>query len=202
MSSSTPARGIVLGLLDLPQAKQRRTAPGRSGDRRRRPARRPVPLPANQAPASFCELRPTPPAPIVIDDAGAATFHATDLDHVLPTKRVGGGAAWWDRGPGSASTRAHTRPESRGLNVSILVKDCRAHPDPVDHELEMKLLRIERGYVAGISTRRTLSSPAPGDSFSDSNRDNRRSTVVDRFQIVHVGPPLLRREQADQTSCK
>lgn len=95
------------------------------------------------------ELAPDPGA-IVIDKPGTGAFHGTDLDHVLRTRRIDNVVLVGVTTGVCVSSTAREACD-RGYNVLVL-EDCCAEPDPVNHELAIKLLQIEGGYIAAVAT--------------------------------------------------
>lgn len=116
------------------------------------------------------ELEPHAGA-IVIDKPGTGAFHATDLDHVLRTKRIDNVVLVGVTTGICVSSTAREACD-RGFNVLVL-KDCCAEPDPVNHELAIKLLQIEGGYIAAIATADAFVAAAR-QFVRASDRDNGR----------------------------
>lgn len=95
------------------------------------------------------ELKPRP-ADTVIDKPGTGAFQSTDLHHVLNSSGIDDVVLV---GVTTAVCVTTTAREAADLGYGVLVLgDCCAEPDPVNHEMALKLLQIEGGYVATVST--------------------------------------------------
>lgn len=86
----------------------------------------------------------------VIDKPGTGAFHGTDLHHVLSISRIENliivGVT-----TGVCVTSTAREGSDRGFNVLVL-GDCCAEPNPEDHEMAIKLLKIEGGYIATVAS--------------------------------------------------
>lgn len=83
---------------------------------------------------------------IVIDKPGTGAFYGTDLHHVLISVGIVNlilvGVT-----TGVCITSTAREATDRGFNVLVLT-DCCAEPDPVEHDMAIRLLQIEGGYLA------------------------------------------------------
>lgn len=87
---------------------------------------------------------------VVIDKAGTGAFHGTDLHDVLNN---GGVENLIITGVTTGVCVSSTVREAadRGYNVLVL-EDCCAEPEPENHDIAIKLLKIEGGYLSTIAT--------------------------------------------------
>lgn len=94
------------------------------------------------------ELRPRA-EDTVIDKPGTGAFQSTDLHHVLIASRI---ESLVLVGVTTAVCVTTTAREAADLGYGVLVLgDCCAEPDSSNHEMALKLLQIEGGYVATVS---------------------------------------------------
>lgn len=135
-------------LTDLPLTKRRRTAHagaeiGSAGPLGRLLIR-------GEAGWDFVdELRPRP-QDTVIDKPGTGAFRSTDLHHVLTSSGIDSVVLV---GVTTAVCVTSTAREASDLGYGVLVLgDCCAEPDPENHRMALKLLQIEGGYIATVST--------------------------------------------------
>lgn len=91
------------------------------------------------------ELEPRP-GEIVIDKPGTGAFHGTDLYHLLTTSGISN-LVLVGVTTGVCVTSTAREASDRGFNVLVLA-DCCAEPDPREHEIALRLLQIEGGYLA------------------------------------------------------
>jgi nicotinamidase-related amidase len=86
----------------------------------------------------------------VIDKPGTGAFHGTDLYHLLVTSGI---VNLILVGVTTAVCVTSTAREAadRGFNVLVL-EDCCTEPDPRDHEMAIKLLQVEGGYLATVAS--------------------------------------------------
>ena len=95
------------------------------------------------------ELRPRP-QDTVIDKPGTGAFRSTDLHHVLTSTGIDAVVLV---GVTTAVCVTSTAREASDLGYGVLVLgDCCAEPDPENHRMALKLLQIEGGYIATVST--------------------------------------------------
>lgn len=87
---------------------------------------------------------------LVIDKPGTGAFHATDLHHVLVSAGIVNlilvGVT-----TGVCINSTAREASDRGYNVLVL-SDCCAEPNPQHHEMALRLLRMESGYMATLAT--------------------------------------------------
>ncbi|MBB2927964.1 cysteine hydrolase family protein [Paraburkholderia silvatlantica] len=95
------------------------------------------------------ELEPRP-GEIVIDKPGTGAFYGTDLHHVLATSGIQN-LVLVGVTTGVCVTSTAREASDRGLNV-LVISDCCAEPDPLEHEMAIRLLQIEGGYIATIAS--------------------------------------------------
>lgn len=94
------------------------------------------------------ELRPRP-EDTVIDKPGTGAFRFTDLHHVLSVSGIVGLVLV---GVTTAVCVTSTAREAADLGYGVVVLgDCCAEPNPANHEMALKLLQIEDGYIATVS---------------------------------------------------
>lgn len=95
------------------------------------------------------ELKPRP-QDTVIDKPGTGAFRSTDLHHVLTACRIDNLVLV---GVTTAVCITTTAREASDFGYGVLVlSDCCAEPNPENHEMALKLLQIEGGYIATVST--------------------------------------------------
>jgi nicotinamidase-related amidase len=82
----------------------------------------------------------------VIDKPGTGAFYGTDLHHVLVSLGVVN-LVLVGVTTGVCITSTAREANDRGFNVLVLA-DCCAEPDPTEHDMAIRLLQIEGGYVA------------------------------------------------------
>lgn len=99
------------------------------------------------------EFQPRP-GEIVIDKPGTGAFHGTDLLHVL---NVAGIENLVLTGVTTGVCVSSTAREAndRGFNVLVL-SDCCAEPDQSNHDIAIRLLMIEGGYLATVAPARAF----------------------------------------------
>jgi nicotinamidase-related amidase len=86
----------------------------------------------------------------IIDKPGTGAFRSTDLHHVLMAGRIENLILV---GVTTGVCVTSTAREAADLGYGVLVLgDCCAEPDPVNHEMALKLLKIEGGYIAAVSS--------------------------------------------------
>lgn len=89
-------------------------------------------------------------ADIIIDKPGTGAFHGTDLQHVLSIHGIENlilvGVT-----TGVCITSTAREGSDRGFNVLVL-EDCCAQPDILNHKTAIKLLKIEGGYIATVAS--------------------------------------------------
>ena len=112
------------------------------------------------------EMQPTEDD-VVIDKVGTGAFHATELHDVLRNRRIENVVL---TGVTTGVCVSSTAREATDRGYSVLVlEDCCAEPDPVNHAMAIQLLKIEDGYLATISSAElfisALQSP-PTDALS------------------------------------
>ncbi|ETN83286.1 isochorismatase family protein [Necator americanus] len=90
------------------------------------------------------------PGEIVIDKPGTGAFYGTDLHHVLATSGIQN-LVLVGVTTGVCVTSTAREASDRGLNV-LVISDCCAEPDPLEHEMAIRLLQIEGGYIATIAS--------------------------------------------------
>ena len=94
------------------------------------------------------ELKPKDPE-IVLDKVGTGAFHGTDLREILASQSIENliitGVT-----TGVCVSSTVREASDRGYNVLVL-EDCCAEPDPDNHRIAIKLLKIEGGYLSTIS---------------------------------------------------
>lgn len=87
---------------------------------------------------------------VVIDKPGTGAFHGTDLQHVLTTRGIENlilvGVT-----TGVCINSTAREGSDRGFNVLVL-EDCCAEPDLQNHAMAIKLLKIEGGYIATVTS--------------------------------------------------
>ncbi|ENH6339662.1 cysteine hydrolase [Burkholderia vietnamiensis] len=83
---------------------------------------------------------------IIVDKPGTGAFHGTDLHHILVSSHVTS-LVLVGVTTGVCVTTTAREASDRGYNVLVL-SDCCAEPNPLEHEMAVKLLQIEGGYVA------------------------------------------------------
>lgn len=95
------------------------------------------------------ELRPEVDD-LVIDKSGTGSFHGTDLDTVLRNQGIENLILTGVTTGVCVSSTAREAAD-RGYGVLVL-EDCCAEPDPEYHLMAIRLLQIEGGYLATVST--------------------------------------------------
>lgn len=86
----------------------------------------------------------------IIDKPGTGAFRSTDLHHVLVSAQIENIVLV---GVTTGVCVTSTAREASDIGYGVLVLgDCCAEPDPVNHEMALKLLQIEGGYIATVST--------------------------------------------------
>lgn len=135
-------------LADLPEAKRRKTARAGAAIGSTGPLGRLL-IRGEPGWDFVAELQPRA-EDTVIDKPGTGAFQATDLHHVLKSSGIDSLVLV---GVTTAVCVTTTAREASDLGYGVLVLgDCCAEPDPVNHEMALKLLQIEGGYVATVST--------------------------------------------------
>jgi nicotinamidase-related amidase len=135
-------------LADLPQTKRRRTARAGAEIGSAGPLGRLL-IRGEPGWDFVAELKPRP-QDTVIDKPGTGAFRSTDLHHVLTASGVDSLVLV---GVTTAVCVTSTAREASDLGYGVLVLgDCCAEPDPANHEMALKLLQIEGGYIATVST--------------------------------------------------
>ncbi|EIY5386274.1 TPA: cysteine hydrolase [Klebsiella variicola] len=86
----------------------------------------------------------------VIDKPGTGAFHGTDLHHILVTEGIQN-LILTGVTTGVCVSSTAREASDRGYGVLVL-SDCCAEPDPVNHAMAIQLLKIEGGYMATVST--------------------------------------------------
>ena len=99
------------------------------------------------------ELRPSD-NDLVIDKSGTGAFHGTDLDTALRNKGIQNLVLTGVTTGVCVSSTAREAAD-RGYGVLVL-EDCCAEPDPEYHSIAIRLLQIEGGYLATVSTTNSL----------------------------------------------
>jgi biuret amidohydrolase len=94
------------------------------------------------------ELQPAE-GEIVIDKPGTGAFHGTDLGHILTTLGISRIVLVGVTTGVCVSTTAREASD-RGYEVLVL-EDCCAEPIAENHDMAIRLLRIEGGYVAATA---------------------------------------------------
>lgn len=87
---------------------------------------------------------------VVIDKAGTGSFHGTDLDSVLRNLGIDNLILTGVTTGVCVSSTAREAAD-RGYGVLVL-EDCCAEPDPENHAMAIRLLQIEGGYLATVSS--------------------------------------------------
>ncbi|QWA09206.1 cysteine hydrolase [Sodalis ligni] len=95
------------------------------------------------------ELRPRD-GEAVIDKPGTGAFHGTDLHHILTTSGIQN-LILTGVTTGVCVSSTAREASDRGYGVLVL-SDCCAEPDPSNHAMAIRLLKIEGGYMATVST--------------------------------------------------
>ena len=95
------------------------------------------------------ELRPNADD-LIIDKSGTGSFHGTDLDAVLRNQGIQHLILTGVTTGVCVSSTAREAAD-RGYGVLVL-EDCCAEPDPEYHAMAIRLLQIEGGYLATVST--------------------------------------------------
>lgn len=90
------------------------------------------------------------PDEIVIDKPGTGAFYGTDLFHVLQNSGIKN-LILTGVTTGVCVSSTAREASDRGFNVLVL-SDCCAEPDVNNHDMAIKLLMIESGYIATVST--------------------------------------------------
>jgi nicotinamidase-related amidase len=93
---------------------------------------------------------------VVIDKPGTGAFHGTDLQHVLITSGIEN-LILTGVTTGVCVTSTAREATDRGFNVLVL-SDCCAEPDQINHDIAIRLLMIEDGYIATVGQARTFLS--------------------------------------------
>lgn len=91
---------------------------------------------------------------VVIDKPGTGAFHGTDLHHILATQGVDN-VILVGVTTGVCVTSTAREANDRGYNVLVL-SDCCAEPIRENHDMAIKLLMIEGGYLASVAESQTL----------------------------------------------
>ena len=91
---------------------------------------------------------------VVIDKPGTGAFHGTDLHHVLSTQGIEN-VILTGVTTGVCVTSTAREASDRGYNVLVL-SDCCAEPDLDNHNMAIKLLMIEGGYLAAVTESHSL----------------------------------------------
>ena len=86
---------------------------------------------------------------IVIDKSGTGSFHGTDLDTVLRNQGIQHLILTGVTTGVCVSSTAREAAD-RGYGVLVL-EDCCAEPDPENHQMAVRLLKIEGGYLATVA---------------------------------------------------
>jgi nicotinamidase-related amidase len=89
-------------------------------------------------------------ADIIIDKPGTGAFFGTDLQHVLITHGVEN-LVLVGVTTGVCITSTAREASDRGFNVLVL-EDCCAESEALNHEMAIKLLKIEGGYIATVAS--------------------------------------------------
>jgi nicotinamidase-related amidase len=149
-------------LSDLPRTKQRRTA--HAGAEIGSPGPLGRLLIRGEPGWDFVdELRPRP-RDTVIDKPGTGAFRSTDLHHVLTSSGIDCVVLV---GVTTAVCVSSTAREATDLGYGVLVLgDCCAEPDPENHRMALKLLQIEGGYIATVSTASDFIAAMPARSVN------------------------------------
>ena len=135
-------------LADLPETKRRRTARAGAEIGSRGPLGRLL-IRGEPGWDLVTELQPRP-QDTVIDKPGTGAFRSTDLHHVLTASGVDSLVLV---GVTTAVCVTTTAREASDLGYGVLVLgDCCAEPDPENHVMALKLLQIEGGYIATVSS--------------------------------------------------
>lgn len=86
----------------------------------------------------------------IIDKSGTGAFHATELDLVLRQQNICNLVL---TGVTTGVCVSSTAREAADRGYSVLVlEDCCAEPDPLNHDKAIDLLKIESGYLATVSS--------------------------------------------------
>jgi nicotinamidase-related amidase len=86
----------------------------------------------------------------IIDKPGTGAFRNTDLHHVLLVAEIHNIVLV---GVTTGVCITSTAREASDIGFGVLVLgDCCAEPDSANHEMALKLLQIEGGYIATVST--------------------------------------------------
>lgn len=86
----------------------------------------------------------------IIDKPGTGAFRATDLHHVLAVGQIENLVLV---GVTTGVCVTSTAREASDIGYGVLVLgDCCAEPDPRNHDMALKLLQIEGGYIAAVSS--------------------------------------------------
>lgn len=86
---------------------------------------------------------------IMIDKPGTGAFHDTDLQHVLINECIDN-LVLVGVTTGVCVNSTAREANDRGYGVLVL-SDCCAEPDPQYHDMAIKLLQIESGYLATVA---------------------------------------------------
>ncbi|MFT6907453.1 MAG: nicotinamidase-related amidase [Oleiphilaceae bacterium] len=86
---------------------------------------------------------------VVIDKPGTGAFHGTDLQHILMTSGIEN-LILTGVTTGVCVTSTAREATDRGFNVLVL-SDCCAEPDQSNHDIAIRLLMIEDGYIATVA---------------------------------------------------
>jgi nicotinamidase-related amidase len=86
---------------------------------------------------------------VVIDKPGTGAFHGTDLQHILMTSGIEN-LILTGVTTGVCVTSTAREAADRGFNVLVL-SDCCAEPDQSNHDIAIRLLMIEDGYLATVA---------------------------------------------------
>jgi biuret amidohydrolase len=86
----------------------------------------------------------------IIDKPGTGAFRSTDLHHVLVAGQIENVVLV---GVTTGVCVTSTARDASDIGFGVLVLgDCCAEPDPANHEMALKLLQIEGGYIAAVSS--------------------------------------------------
>lgn len=144
--------GHRANLADLPESKRLKTARAGAEIGSQGPLGRLL-IRGEQGWDFIDELRPEEDD-LVIDKSGTGAFHGTDLDNVLRNNRIQNLVL---TGVTTGVCVSSTAREAADRGYSVLVlEDCCAEPDPEYHNMAIRLLQIEGGYLATVSTSSNL----------------------------------------------
>lgn len=101
----------------------------------------------------IAELQPTDDE-IVIDKPGTGAFHGTDLNHILINMGIEN-IILTGVTTGVCVTSTAREATDRGFNVLVL-GDCCAEPEQANHDIAIRLLMIEGGYIATVGDANAL----------------------------------------------